>query len=834
MTTIPRISMQLSIFCRQFRWLPGLLLLAVAGCGSNSSKPVGDSGNAPEGPADTAPPISNPRDIKLTDANAARVSVYSNPPGCMVFVDLAPVHNDKDGLALTPCEFTLPHGSYSISVERPGGKRAAQPLQIEGDREVEFDVSSSPGELDEPSLLNAPLFEAAVGRAIPLASLNSTGKELDPFLSPDGRTIYFVSDRDGNRGIYTATRLTPYHDFDAPTIVLASSGADLPTSPSVSDDSLIMMYAVPEKSRLWQLTRAGVEARFDNKEIMRSDEKQERPWLSAQLSGDGLRIYWTEEAADTTVTRAAVRSAPTKLFGKTLAFDLPGHHPHLSDDGLRQYSFDGTKLLRHRRGSLRQPFGESEVVAEVTIDDYVTSPQHRQFWVSEDEQWLYYCNDPQRSGDLFVVRLSDGPGWGRTYVGKAIADKMAVAKSDPEDQPKPEMKPADTVDPRTLPLPYTTHWKKLEKLLESNSGDEAVALVKQAQQQPELAGDRELLAWDLQLAEALAGFNQDVHHSLQSLKPGAIVRAGGNRFEFERFDAETLHLKLKDKEITKKLSDLSPGERVSLAEAGPDKPDAAKAFRFGTFLYFQGKLQQPVAEGWFKKAGPEGEQFDERLAARVLHQAKGELARGNTSAGIVFLDAVATVAGPDTNAAKLASQQRATLYDTLTWNMKGPRKWQRGEQGEFIADSKRENGSYLVSDQTYADFELTCEWKVQGRTAMGGILLRQSGEGKPVEKGAKIQLANDPDLRKMDPFATGALFGVTSPDSNAGLPEGKWNTLRLQVRGKDVKGWVNGTEVLTATLPDTIPESGHVMLDGVVGGISYRKVLLYGLVDGAK
>lgn len=834
MTTIPKISMDLSILSRSFCWLPGLLLLAAVGCGSNSTAPVGDPGNAPESAADTAPPVINPRDEKLTDANAARVSVYSNPPGCMVFVDLAPVHNDKDGLALTPCEFILPHGSYSISVERPGGKRAAQPLQIEGDRDVEFDVSSSPGELDEPSLQNAALFEAAVGRAIPLASLNTTSQELDPFVSPDGRTIYFVSDRDGSRGIYTATRPTPFHDFGPPTIVLASSGADLPTSPSVSDDSLIMIYAVPEKSRIWQLTRTGVEARFDNKEIMRSDEKQARPWLSTQLSGDGLRIYWTEEAEDATVTRAAVRSAPTKLFGKTLAFDLPGHHPHLSDDGLRHYSFDGTKLLRYRRGSLRQPFGESEVVADIALDDYVASPQHRQFWVSEDEQWLYYCNDPRQSGDLFVVRLSDGAGWGRTYVGKSITDKMAVATSEPEDQPKPEMKPADTVDPRTLPLPYTTHWKTLEKLLESNAADEAVALVKQAQQQTNLAGDRELLEWDLQLAEALAGFNQDVLRGLQSLKPGAIVRVGGNRFEFDRFEAETLHLKLKDKEVTKKLSDLSPGERVSLAEAGPDKPDAATAFHFGTFLYFQGKLQHPVAEGWFKKAGPEGEQFDERLAARVLHQAKGELARGNTAAGIDFLDAVAAVAGPDTKAAKLATQQRATLYDTLTWNTKGPRKWQRGEQGEFSADLKRENGSFLVSDQTYGDFELTCEWKVQGRAAMGGILVRQSADGKPVEKGAKIQLANDPDLRKMDPFATGALFGVTSPDSNAGLPEGKWNTLRIQVRGKDVKGWVNGTEVLKATLPDTIPENGHVMLDGVLGGISYRKVLLYGLVDNAK
>jgi len=826
--------MQFPTLCRRFRWIPGLLLMALAGCGGSSQpKPVAETPKGADDVADTTPPVSNPRDASPSESRTARVSVYSNPPGCMVFVDQTPVRNDKEGLALTPCEFVVPHGSYSISVERPGGQRTAQPLQIRNDREVEFDVSSSPTEFDEPSLLNSPLFEAAVGRAIPLASLNTSSKELDPFLSPDGKTIYFASDRDGNRGIYVATRKTPFHDFGPPTIVQASSGADLPTSPSVSSNSLMMTYVVAEKSRLWQLTRANVEGPFDNKEIMRSDENQERPWRSAQLSSDGLRIYWTEEGESATVSRAAVRSATDKLFGKTLAFDLAGHHPHLSEDGLRHFSFDGAKLLRYRRGSLKQAFGEPEVVAELSIDDYVASPRHRQFWVTEDEQWLYYCNDPQTSGDLFVVRLSDGPGWGRTYVGKSITDKMSVAASESESQPKPETKPVETVDQRTLPLPYTTHWKKLEKLLEANSGDEAVALVKQSQQQPDLAGDSELLAWDLQLAEALAGFQRDFIQGLKSLKPGTVVRVSGTRFDFGRFDDESLYLKLKDKEVMKKLSDLSPGERVSIAEASPEKPDAAKAFRFGTYLYFQGKLHHPVAAGWLKKGGAEGEQFDERLGMRILHQAKSELARGKTSSAIVFLDAVNAVAGPNSNAAKQAIQQRSTLYETLKWTMKGPRKWQRGEQGEFIADSKRENGSYLVSDQTYQDFELTCEWKVQGRTAMGGVLLRQSGNGKPVEKGAKIPLANDPDLKKMDTFTTGALFGVTSPDSNAGLGEGKWNTLRIQVRGKDVKAWINGTEVLKATLADTVPGSGYVMLDGVVGGISYRKVLLYGLVDSA-
>jgi hypothetical protein len=811
-----------------------MLMWRLPGCGSSTPEPA-DTGHAENdggGAPDAAPPVVNPRDVPLDPERTPKVAVYSNPLGCIVFVDLVPVLSDNGGLALTPCEFPVPRGTHSISVEKPGGKRSTQQVDVQSNRELEFDVSSSPIDLDDPSILNAPLFEAAVGRSIPLATLNSPGRDFDPFLTSDGRTIYFVSDRDGLRGVYTATRPTPYHDFDEPRIIMASSGADLPVSPSVSSDGLILVYGVADKSRLWQLTRDSIDARFDNKEITRSDDRTERAWRSSQLSGDGLKLFWTEDADadDALVTRAAVRATTGKLFGKTLAFDVPGGHPHISTDGLRQFSFDGTTLRRFRRGSVRQPFGPPEVVAELEPKDYAESPRHRQFWVTDDEQWLVYCDNPRAAGDLFVMRLSDGPGWGRSFLGKPVPNKMEIANVEPEEKPKPEPVPTDTVDPRTLPLPYTTHWDKFVKLLEANKGDEATALVKQAQGRKEFGNDRELLAWDLQLADALTTIDREVLQGVQELKAGAPIRVGGTRFDFDRLDGETLHVKLKDKELTRKLTDLSPGERISLADAGPEKAEGAKALRFATYLFFQGKLYQTLADGWFKRAGDEASQFHERLAARVLHQGKAELARGNLGAGITFLDAVASVAGPDTDAAKRAAKQRETLYDAVEWKPVGPRKWKQGEQGEFTADFVRSNGSYLVSDEKYGDFEFSCEWRVTEPGAMGGVFLRYSGNGNPLENGAKIHLANDPKLPKMDRFATGALFAVASPSVNASLPAGEWNSLRIQARGSNVKVWINGTEVLQTTLAKEVPPRGSIMLDGAVGGIGYRKILLYELI----
>ena len=38
----------------------------------------------------------------------------------------------------------------------------------------------------------------------PLDDLNTGGDERDPWLTPDGKTLYFTSDRDGALSIYTA------------------------------------------------------------------------------------------------------------------------------------------------------------------------------------------------------------------------------------------------------------------------------------------------------------------------------------------------------------------------------------------------------------------------------------------------------------------------------------------------------------------------------------------------------------------------------------------------------------------------------------------------------
>ena len=40
----------------------------------------------------------------------------------------------------------------------------------------------------------------------PIADLNTPSDETDPWLSPDGNTIFFTSNRSGTQGLWSATR----------------------------------------------------------------------------------------------------------------------------------------------------------------------------------------------------------------------------------------------------------------------------------------------------------------------------------------------------------------------------------------------------------------------------------------------------------------------------------------------------------------------------------------------------------------------------------------------------------------------------------------------------
>jgi hypothetical protein len=760
------------------------------------------------------------------------VRVYTPEPGFAVMVDGEPVRNAQGEFVTTPCAVTAEQGARSITVFREGAFDLSRVVDVTKDSEITLEPSGD-GSGGGSDILKAPHLNAEVGAPIALASLNSSRPETDPYVTPDRLSIWFVGDREDGRGLFVATRQSPFHDFDEPRLV--SRSADMPATPSITDDSLYIVYAVPEKARLMALARANPLAGFDGKDALRHSKSLVPNWTSSQILGDGLRLYWVEETPDGEVrTLTSSRQRRTDVFGKTLKVKLAGTHPCMSRDGLRQYTFDGKTLTRYRRSGTSKAFIDDGVIAELDLPGYTHSKSLRQFFVSSDEQWLFYSDDPKSSGDLFMTRIAAGPQWGVVPRGKSIPPKrvvvVATTEPDPNEMIVPEKPKPKPVDPRSLPLPYTSHWKVFTALLNDRKYDEAEGLLRNAKSNPDMQSFSEQLAWDEEDFQTIRNFWRDVEKTASEIKAGEAVRIGTLRLEVAGFENGELIGKRGDTEIRRKLTELPSTELSGIFDAGVDKEDEQTQYQYGVLLAYDVQALERARDQRFDRCVDLAATFKERIAKRKLAQALAELDRTNFGKGVGFLKETKVLAA-GTPVATEAQKLEEELYEYVKWRMVGSRKW-KVEGNSYEADGERANGSLLTSQKEYRNFELSLEWKTPDTlTAQGGVFFHYPGRGELVDLAHKIHLSNDSG-EGADQYSSGSLFGEEGPDSNVVKPSGEWNTLEIKVVDKEVTVRVNGRKVLeTDAIKETVPESGLVCLDGFAGGITYRKILLSELPD---
>ena len=146
----------------------------------------------------------------------------------------------------------------------------------------------------------------------------------------------------------------------------------------------------------------------------------------------------------------------------------------------------------------------------------------------------------------------------------------------------------------------------------------------------------------------------------------------------------------------------------------------------------------------------------------------------------------------------------------------------------------------LISEESFADFELVFDWRVApgGNTGVKYRIQRvvfldnaklQPGEGgfegmlgreiasprcdraalAPGARGQEyvvafeMQLIDDerhPDAKRDAKHTTGALYSMLAPTSHPARPAGEWNTGRIVARGDSVEHWINGVKVLEGSL----------------------------------
>jgi hypothetical protein len=190
--------------------------------------------------------------------------------------------------------------------------------------------------------------------------------------SPDGRSIAFDSDRDGERGVYVANR-------DG-TNVRRVSGSGYAAVPSWSPDAsqLAFIRAEPDNSRVWNLWLLTL----GTGEVRRlTSFKYGQTW-SASWFPDGRRICYTHE--DRLIVQdladGAIKEYPSPVKEHLV------RTPAVSPDGTKvvfQVYRNGAWLLDLRDGSVRC------VLTDPTAEEFAWAPDGRRvaFHSRRDGQW---------------------------------------------------------------------------------------------------------------------------------------------------------------------------------------------------------------------------------------------------------------------------------------------------------------------------------------------------------------------------------------------------------------------------------------------------------------
>lgn len=129
------------------------------------------------------------------------------------------------------------------------------------------------------------------------------------------------------------------------------------------------------------------------------------------------------------------------------------------------------------------------------------------------------------------------------------------------------------------------------------------------------------------------------------------------------------------------------------------------------------------------------------------------------------------------------------------WNTAGfPNGW-RVDGGVL---SKEGDVDDLVTNQSFANFELELEWKI-GKGGNSGIFYRGTREYDHIYwSGPEYQLlddANAPDGKNRLTSAASAYALYPSP-AGVALPFDHWNKTRIVVNGSRVEHWLNGRKVV--------------------------------------
>ncbi|MDN5297304.1 MAG: hypothetical protein PWQ71_1410 [Bacteroidota bacterium] len=156
--------------------------------------------------------------------------------------------------------------------------------------------------------------------------------------------------------------------------------------------------------------------------------------------------------------------------------------------------------------------------------------------------------------------------------------------------------------------------------------------------------------------------------------------------------------------------------------------------------------------------------------------------------------------------------------DLKGWEIYGTEKWYV-DNGLLVCESGPDKQyGYLATREYYDDFDLTVDFK-QLANGNSGVFFRSFIEPGAIINGWQVEVAP----KGMDTGGIYESYGrgwlVQIPDEKENiLKPGDWNTLRILVKGDNVKTWLNGEQMVDLSDPKIGKVQGRIALQIHDGG----------------
>ena len=155
--------------------------------------------------------------------------------------------------------------------------------------------------------------------------------------------------------------------------------------------------------------------------------------------------------------------------------------------------------------------------------------------------------------------------------------------------------------------------------------------------------------------------------------------------------------------------------------------------------------------------------------------------------------------------------------DLSNWSVLGDGNW-RVEDGAVTADESTA-ASFLVSDQSFGDFELELEFWVNSE-ANSGVFIRCADPASVDE--TSCYEVNIFDTRPDQTYRTGSIVNVAAP-SQFVYTGGQWNRYQISAAGNRLQVMLNGRDMVDVE-DSRLSAAGPIALQYGSGTVRFRNV----------